>query len=73
MINLSEKDTVRYHEMFKKLDTNSDGKIDIYDLIVLFDKVKHANDEDDEKLARKKESSLAKAKVSLHIQLKIEI
>lgn len=63
MINLNEKDTERYHEMFKKLDTNSDGKIDVYDLIVLFDKIKHSNHQNEEKLGMKKESSLAKAKV----------
>ncbi|RNA09636.1 calcium-binding mitochondrial carrier S -2 isoform X2 [Brachionus plicatilis] len=62
MINLSEKDIQRYHEMFEKLDTNSDGKIDVYDLIVLFDKIKHPIENEDSKPSRKKESNLIKAK-----------
>lgn len=63
MINLNEKDMVRYHEMFTKLDTNSDGKIDVYDLVVLFDKIKHSNDTESPKPSQKKESSFLKAKV----------
>lgn len=41
MINLSPKETERYHELFKKLDLNSDGKIDVNDLVKLFEKYKH--------------------------------
>lgn len=63
MIHFTQKDMERYHEMFRKLDTNSDGKIDVYDLVVLFDKIKHPNVIDNSKLSHKKESNLLKAKV----------
>jgi Ca2+-binding EF-hand superfamily protein len=36
--NASAKDSERYHELFKKLDVNSDGKIDVNDLVHLFKK-----------------------------------
>jgi len=36
--NASAKDSERYHELFKKLDVNSDGKIDVNDLVHLFQK-----------------------------------
>lgn len=65
MINLSPKDTERYHELFKKLDTNSDGTIDVNDLVALFDKIKDKKYskefENDIDLIR--ESSLSRAKV----------
>ena len=69
MINLTEKEIERYHEMFKKLDTNSDGKIDVYDLVVLFDKIKHPNLIDNSKSTQKRESNLLKAKVLKLINL----
>ncbi len=35
---LSEKDSERYRKLFSKLDRNSDGKIDVNDLVIFFDK-----------------------------------
>ena len=37
MHKLSKKDEQRYSELFKKLDVNSDGKIDVKDLVKLFE------------------------------------
>ena len=37
MHDLNSKDRERYHELFKKLDVNSDGKIDVNDLVALFE------------------------------------
>jgi Ca2+-binding EF-hand superfamily protein len=36
--NANAKDSKRYHELFKKLDVDSDGKIDVNDLVHLFKK-----------------------------------
>lgn len=49
MIDLTPKQAQRYHEMFKRLDTNSDGKIDVSDLLELFERLtsKSGNDQSD--------------------------
>ena len=47
MSELTTKQAQRYHEMFKRLDTNSDGKIDVSDLLELFERIKKRDDEDD--------------------------
>jgi len=52
-----EKTSERYQELFNELDRNSDGKIDVNDLLVLFNK--NANTH--------RESSLARAKVTVKI------
>lgn len=52
MVNLSPEDTKRYSELFKKLDLNSDGKIDVNDLVKVFEKNKHS-----------KETSISRAQV----------
>ncbi len=36
MVNLGKIDSERYHELFRKLDIDSDGKIDVNDLVFLF-------------------------------------
>ncbi len=51
MVNLSQKDSERYEKLFEKLDQNSDGKLDVNDLVVIFEKHKS------------NESSLKRAKV----------
>jgi Ca2+-binding EF-hand superfamily protein len=52
MVNLSSEDTKRYSELFKKLDLNSDGKIDVNDLVKVFEKNKNS-----------KETSISRAQV----------
>ena len=52
MVTLNKNDSERYHELFRKLDIDSDGKIDVNDLVFLFGKSKHD-----------KESNLKRAKV----------
>ena len=52
MVSLDKNDSKRYHDLFRKLDIDSDGKIDVNDLVFLFDKSK-----DD------KENNLKRAKV----------
>ena len=47
MSELTTKQAQRYHEMFKRLDTNSDGKIDVSDLLELFERLKKRDAEDD--------------------------
>jgi hypothetical protein len=38
---MSDKiDVQRYKELFNKLDTNGDGKINIKDIIILYEKIK---------------------------------
>lgn len=44
MGNLSQEDNQRYHELFKKLDLNSDGKIDMNDLVKVFEKHKNSKE-----------------------------
>jgi len=61
MINLSPKERERYHELFKKLDSNSDGKIDVNDLVNLFEKIKHKGN--DLNLLKIQENNLNRAKV----------
>jgi hypothetical protein len=41
MVNLDQSSTERYHELFQKLDINSDGKIDVNDLVFIFEKYKN--------------------------------
>jgi Ca2+-binding EF-hand superfamily protein len=53
MVNLGKIDSERYHELFRKLDIDSDGKIDVNDLVFLFGKSKD-----------NKEDNLKRAKVS---------
>ena len=46
MINhLSPKDRQRYNDLFQKLDTNADGKIDVHDLVNLFEKQKEGGND----------------------------
>ena len=45
MINLSPSDRKRFHDLFQKIDTNSDGKIDVNDLVILFEKFKKKNND----------------------------
>ena len=40
MNDINSKDEKRYHDLFKKLDVNSDGKIDVNDLVALFEQNK---------------------------------
>ena len=40
MNDINSKDQERYHDLFKKLDVNSDGKIDVNDLVALFEQNK---------------------------------
>lgn len=49
---LSEKDSERYRKLFSQLDRNSDGKIDVNDLVIFFDK---------HKCEKAKETSLKRA------------
>lgn len=49
----TEKDAERYQKLFRKLDRNSDGKIDVNDLATLFDKHKNI---------KNKETSVNRAK-----------
>ena len=51
---LSEKDSERYRKLFSQLDRNSDGKIDVNDLVIFFDK---------HKCEKAKETSLKRAQV----------
>jgi Ca2+-binding EF-hand superfamily protein len=60
MINLSPEDRKRYQELFHRLDANSDGKIDVNDLVVLFDKNKPSKNEAE---IADEEHSLRRAKV----------
>jgi Ca2+-binding EF-hand superfamily protein len=55
MVNLNQKDSERYQELFEMLDQNSDGKLDVNDLVVLFDKNKS------------NETSLKRAKVIIKL------
>ncbi len=50
-----EKTSKRYKKLFGELDRDSDGKIDVNDLLVLFDKNAYTH----------RESSLARARVIL--------
>ena len=52
---LSDKDAQRYKELFRKLDQNSDGKLDVQDLVKAFEQ---------NKTEATKESSLKRAKVT---------
>ena len=52
----TEKDAERYQKLFRKLDRNSDGKIDVNDLATLFDKHKNI---------KNKETSVNRAKVKI--------
>jgi Ca2+-binding EF-hand superfamily protein len=65
MKNLSAADHARYEELFKRLDSNSDGKIDVNDLVVLFDRNKAAaNTSSDSKADEQQtDTSLTRAKV----------
>lgn len=50
----NEQDSIRYQKLFSKLDRNSDGKIDVNDLVILFDKHKNEkNKETSESRAKK--------------------
>lgn len=53
MVNLNANDSERYHELFRRLDNDSDGKINVNDLVYLFDKKSTSN----------KENSLRRAQV----------
>lgn len=66
---LTPKQAQRYHELFKKLDTNSDGKIDVSDLLELFERAKESNgtkktDAADNNGILNDESQVNRAKVS---------
>lgn len=63
MINLSPKDKKRYEALFEKLDTNSDGKIDINDLVTLFDRHEPSENEALLDTSGTKHSSLHRARV----------
>lgn len=63
MINLSPKDKKRYQALFEKLDTNSDGKIDINDLVTLFDRHEPSENEALLEASGTKHSSLHRARV----------
>ena len=52
---ISDKDAERYKELFKKLDQNSDGKLDVQDLVKAFEQ---------NRTEATKESSLKRAKVT---------
>ena len=58
--HLSVQESERYRDLFKKLDHNGDGKIDVDDLVVLFEKHKISNSD---------ESSLSRAKVNFIFSL----
>ena len=62
MVSLNKNDSERYHDLFRKLDTDSDGKIDVNDLVFLFDKSK-----DD------KEDNLKRAKVYISVIINLVI
>ena len=55
MHELNAKDRKRYHDLFVKLDVNSDGKVDVNDLVALFEQ---------NKVSDCQQSHLARAQVS---------
>lgn len=56
---LGEKDSERrYRKLFSQLDRNSDGKIDVNDLVIFFDKYK---------CKKEKETSLSRAQVNIFL------
>jgi Ca2+-binding EF-hand superfamily protein len=44
MINLSPGDRKRFHDLFQKIDSDKDGKIDVDDLVNLYEKLKLSGD-----------------------------